>query len=273
MAAAMSLWVVATVFYGASLGMTQASCNGLLLDMAADAVDDMYDGCRDKMECKVRRDYLLNEQNQDKKMTLAWTEAEEYYKKKWGRKKSRRPSSALGKEQIMAIYIYSLDKPPIYLDFNTAVRSQRSKYKTTFRYHTLHFFLTDAIKTLRSRRTAAEKCVTIFRRVNASFRQKDLNKPIRFGAFTSGSMGQYLSAEKYGNKTCFEVTTCFGADISLYSKLGESEREVLIPPYELFKVTKIERSTANMILPCEVVYQLKSMGKTQSNLNCALFSN
>nr|XP_057923948.1 erythroblast NAD(P)(+)--arginine ADP-ribosyltransferase-like [Doryrhamphus excisus]XP_057923957.1 erythroblast NAD(P)(+)--arginine ADP-ribosyltransferase-like [Doryrhamphus excisus] len=270
MATLMSVWAVAIVVYGASLGMTQASGGGFLLDMAEDAVDDMYEGCRDKMECKVRKDYLLQERHQDKNLRLAWAEAEDYYRKIWGRKMSRRRSNALGKEQIMAIYIYSLDKPPVYLDFNTEVRSQRSEYKTTFRYHTLHFFLTDAIEKLRLRRTAAEKCLTIFRRANAFFHQK-ANTIIRFGSFTSGAMGQYLKAEKYGNKTCFEVTTCFGADISLYSKLGESEREVLIPPYELFKVTKIERSTPKMKLPCEVVYKLKSMERTLSNLNCALF--
>ncbi len=170
----------------------------------------------------------------------------------------------------MAIYVYTLDKPKIYLDFNHAVQTRKSKYKTTFRYHTLHFFLTDALQTLNARKPEAERCLTGYRRVNSSFRQDVLNKMIRFGSFTSSSMGCYPSAERFGDKSCFEIVTCSGADVSLYSKLGESEREALIPPYEVFKVTKIERRSDQKSLPCEVVYKLKSTRKTLSNLNCAL---
>lgn len=231
----------------------------------------MYAGCRDKMEYRVRKEYLLNEKNKDKNVTLAWGEAEKYFNKIWKGKKGRRPSSALGKEQIMAIYMYTLDKPKIYIDFNNAVRTQKPAYKTTFRYHTLHFFLTDALQTLNARKPSAERCVTGYRRVNSYFSQHAVNKLIRFGSFTSSSMGWYPSAERFGEKSCFEIVTCFGADVSLYSKLGESEREALIPPYELFKVTKIERRSAQRNLPCEVVYKVKSTGTTLSSMNCALF--
>lgn len=223
------------------------------------------------MEYKVRKEYLANEKNKDKNFTLAWSEAEKYYNKKWKRKKAKRPSTSLGKEQIMSIYVYTLDKPKIYLDFNDAVRTQKSKYKTTFRYHTLHFFLTDALQTLNTRKPDAERCLTGYRRVNSCFRQDILNKVIRFGSFTSSSMGWYPSAERFGDKSCFEIVTCSGADVSLYSKLGESEREALIPPYEVFKVSKIERRSDQKSLPCEVVYKLKSTRKSLSNTNCALF--
>lgn len=241
------------------------------LDLAPNAVDDMYAGCKDKMEYRVKKEYLANERNKDKNFTLAWGEAEKYYNKKWKHKKGKRPSTSLGKEQIMAIYVYTLDNPKIYLDFNEAVRTQRSKYKTTFRYHTLHFYLTDALQTLNARKLEAERCLTGFRRVDSYFSQDVLNKVIRFGSFTSSSMGWYPSADRFGDKSCFEIITCSGADVSLYSKLGESEREALIPPYEVFKVTKIDRRSDQKGLPCEVVYKLKSAGKSLSNLNCALF--
>ena len=62
-----------------------------------------------------------------------------------------------------------------------------------------------------------------------------------------------------------------GADFSLYSKL-ENQAEVLIPPYEVFKVVEIKkRSTMQPDLPCEVVYKVKSTGYV-SKLNCALFT-
>lgn len=262
--------------YGVSTGIAKDSAEPGLkdqppLDLAPNAVDDMYTGCKDKMEHRVRKEYLVNERNKDNNFTLAWSQAEKYYNKKWRPKKGKRPPTSLGKEQIMAIYAYTLDTPKIYLDFNTAVRTQKSKYRTTFRYHTLHFFLTDALQTLNARKPEEERCLTGFRRVNSYFSQDVLNRVIRFGSFTSSSMGWYPSAARFGNKSCFEIVTCSGADISLYSKLGEAEREALIPPYEVFKVSKIERRSDQKSLPCEVVYKLKSTGKTLSNLNCALF--
>ncbi|KAM7419015.1 hypothetical protein PAMA_016232 [Pampus argenteus] len=272
----MAVWMAILMTYGASIGIAKISAepglnNQVPLDLAPNAVDDMYTGCKNKMENRVKNEYLANEKNKDRNFTLAWVEAEKYYNKKWKRRKGKQPSTALGKEQIMAIYIYTLDKPKIYLDFNNAVRTQKSKYKTTFRYHTLHFFLTDALQTLNARKPEAERCLTGFRRVNSYFRQDVLNKGIRFGSFTSSSMGWYPSADRFGDKTCFEITTCYGADISLYSMLGESEREALIPPYEVFKVMKIEKRSDWKSLPCELVYKVKSIGKTLSNLNCALF--
>ncbi len=241
------------------------------LDLAPNAVDDMYNGCKDKMEYRVREQYLINEKNKDKNFTLAWGEAEKYYNKIWKGKKGKRPSATLGKGQIMSLYVYTLDKPKIYLEFNNAVRTQKSVYKTTFRYHTLHFFLTDALQTLSARRNEGERCLTGYRRVDSYFSQDVVNKIIRFGSFTSSSMGWYPSAERFGEKSCFEIITCFGADVSLYSKLGEAEREALIPPYEVFKVTKVERRSERKSLPCEVVYKVKSTRKTLSNVNCALF--
>ncbi|XP_040001935.1 ecto-ADP-ribosyltransferase 5-like [Xiphias gladius] len=274
--AMMGVWAAVLMTYGIYIGFAKNSAESWFkghvpLDLAPNAVDDMYTGCKDKMDSRVKKQYLTNERNKDKNFTLAWGEAEKYYNKKWRRKKGKRPSTALGKEQIMAIYVYTLDKPNVYLDFNNAVRTQKSMYMTTFRYHTLHFFLTDALQTLNSRKPEAERCLTGYRRVNSYFSQDVLNKVIRFGSFTSSSMGWYPSAERFGDKSCFEIVTCSGADISLYSKLGESEREALIPPYEVFKVTKTERRSDQKSLPCEVVYKLKSTGKVLSHLNCALF--
>ncbi|XP_047197797.1 NAD(P)(+)--arginine ADP-ribosyltransferase 1 isoform X2 [Hippoglossus stenolepis] len=232
----------------------------------------MYAGCRDKMETRVQKQYLANEKNKDKDFMLAWGVAEKYYNKQWKRK-GKRPSTGLGREQIMALYVYSLDKPSVYLEFNDAVRTNRSVYMTTFKYHALHFFLTDALQTLSARKPEAERCLTGYRRVDSYFSQDVLNKLIRFGSFTSSSMGWYPSSERFGDKSCFEIVTCSGADISLYSKLGEAEREALIPPYEVFKVAKMERRSDLKSLPCEVVYKLKSTRKTLSRLNCSLFKN
>ncbi|XP_029917652.1 ecto-ADP-ribosyltransferase 5-like [Myripristis murdjan] len=268
--------VVAAVImtYGVVKNAAELGLNDYLsLDMAPNSVDDMYAGCKDKMEIRVKTRYLETEKNKDRNFTQAWAEAERYYNRKWRKwKKGKRPSTALAKEQVMAVFVYTLDKPKVYLDFNNAVRTQKSKYKTMFRYHTLHFYLTDAIQTLNTRKPEAERCLTSYRRVNSYFSKENvLNKMIRFGSFTSSSLGWYPSTSRFGDKSCFEIFTCLGADVSLYSKLGESEREVLIPPYEVFKVTRIKTRSQDKSLSCETVYKVKSTGKSLSNLNCALF--
>ncbi|XP_032417762.1 ecto-ADP-ribosyltransferase 5-like [Xiphophorus hellerii] len=231
------------------------------LNMAPDSVDDMYDKCEEKMKDKIEKDVLQNEKNKDTNFTGAWNKAEEYYKREW--EKNNPP---LMKEQIMAAHAYTLEEPPLYSEFNKAVRTQKSVYKTKFPYHTLHFYLTMFLRTIKPK---AENCVTVFRRTKCEFSKNVLNKQIRLGAFSSSSMGDYPD-EEFGTQSCFEITTCFGANISEYSAFPK-ENEVLVPPYEVFKVTEIKKSSEHNKLPCKVVYKLQST-KTSSNLNCAFFN-
>ena len=134
----------------------------------------------------------------------------------------------------------------------------------TFGYHALHFLLTTAIQAKTA--SGGNKCLTVHRRVNRYFCQDVENKEIRFGRFTSTSLGRYAT-EAFGDKSCFKILTCMGADISPYSTFP-NEAEVLIPPYEVFKVVKIEKPTSKR--PCEVVYTVKHT-RAYSKLNCALF--
>ncbi|KAJ0033163.1 hypothetical protein NQD34_000270 [Periophthalmus magnuspinnatus] len=256
-----SVWAALLLSHTALMGsaMEPAQPHVLALDMALDSVDDMYNGCEKEMYVTVRQKYLpLEKKNTQNNFTAAWRVAKEYYKKNW---KEKRPS--LGKEQIMSIYMYTLEVPNVYIDFNNAVRTQGPVYKNSFKYHTLHYFLTRAIQKLN--KVGAERCVTVYRRVNAYFTQDCLNKPVRFGSFTSASLGRYPSPARFGKKSCFEITTCFGAAVWQYSKM--KEREVLVPPYEVFKVTQIRKRSENSDLPCEFVYTLKS-SDVLSRLNC-----
>ncbi|XP_029003422.1 ecto-ADP-ribosyltransferase 5-like [Betta splendens] len=206
--------------------------------------------------------YLLNETNMDMNYKMAWQISEKAY---WSKYKLIKP---LEKDLFKAIYVYTLVYPKIYPDLNNAVRTQKSQYKTTFRYHALHFFLTRAIQTLNAGKPERERCLTSYRRTSVSFSQDVLNKEFRFGSFTSSSQEDYLGAH-FGEESCFKIVTCFGADIQRYSVYG-NEREVLIPPYEVFKVSKIITGTKlNRQKRCSVIYEVQSAG-TSSNLNCAL---
>ncbi|XP_042558789.1 ATP-binding cassette sub-family B member 6-like [Clupea harengus] len=60
------------------------------------------------------------------------------------------------------------------------------------------------------------------------------------------------------NELCFEVRTCHGANVSKYSRYPE-EKEVLIPPYETFKIKKvIKKGNGQTVMNCDTVYQLES---------------
>uniref|UniRef100_A0A4W5KCY9 NAD(P)(+)--arginine ADP-ribosyltransferase n=1 Tax=Hucho hucho TaxID=62062 RepID=A0A4W5KCY9_9TELE len=230
--------------------------NTFPLDIAPKSIDDQYNGCSDYMHNEVSNVYLPNEKKTNSDFNNAWNEARE----------NAKPSiHGLQKVHSMAIYVYTNEKPKIYPDFNRQVRESRSIYGTTFQYHSLHFYLTEAIKMLNRSHTS---CRTTYRRTNVTFDQDVVNKTIRFGTFTSSTLDRVIGKDSFGGKSCFETSTCFGADISNYSRYPE-EREVLIPPYEVFTVTNIQTNSTEKNLWCEVVYTLVSAG-VQSDLNCKL---
>ncbi|XP_056123113.1 ecto-ADP-ribosyltransferase 5-like [Rhinichthys klamathensis goyatoka] len=252
---------------GKSGAVTEARAgeNSVLpLDMAENSVDDMYNTCDVKMKERVKED-LENEKNKDKTFKEVWDSSEKVVHEKFKNVKY------LGKDQIVAIYYYTSGKDDAYRNFNAAVRTQRHQYETTFGYHALHFLLTTAIQVERAFEEKLKKkklCLTGYRRVDEYFNQDVKNTKFRFGSFTSASLGNY-GKKLFGDKSCFEIFTCMGADVSLYSKF-ENEKEVLIPPYEVFKVVEIKKRVGSE-LPCEVVYKVKSTETPVSNLNCALF--
>ncbi|XP_024265768.2 GPI-linked NAD(P)(+)--arginine ADP-ribosyltransferase 1-like [Oncorhynchus tshawytscha] len=230
--------------------------NPFPLDMAPTSIDDQYVGCRANISIQVNTDYLPREKKTSTNFNNAWNKAEAEAK----------PSlHGLQKEHSKAIYVYTDEDCEIYPDFNREVRDGRSNYGTTFQYHSLHFYLTEAIQILKQSQTT---CMTTYRRTNVYFDQDVVNKDIRFGTFTSSTLNKKIGRDSFGETSCFEITTCFGADISHYS-VFTGEREVLIPPYEVFTVSNIQKKSPENNLWCKFVYTLVSTGN-QSDLNCKL---
>ncbi|XP_021475059.2 NAD(P)(+)--arginine ADP-ribosyltransferase 2 [Oncorhynchus mykiss] len=241
------------------------------LDMVPDSVDDMYNGCTEQMYNKVQKEYLPNEINKVGIFKQAWMKAEgcatiENVKKRFQKDKSKYNPKELPHDHIKAICAYSGGQSKMYPVFNQAVRTSRTEYTTSFQFHSLHFLLTDAIRLLKLNQ---KSCHTTYRRTNMEFVSK-VNKEIRFGFFASSSLDKGIST-RFGDKSCFEIETCFGADLKSYPKLGNYEKEVLIPPYEVFKVTAVLKKENDKNLWCDVVYTVKSITKPRSNLNCKLF--
>ncbi|XP_029501245.1 NAD(P)(+)--arginine ADP-ribosyltransferase 2-like [Oncorhynchus nerka] len=241
------------------------------LDMVPDSVDDMYNGCTEQMYNKVQKEYLPNEINKVGIFKQAWMKAEgcatiEKVKKRFQKDKSKyNPKDKLPHDHIKAICAYSGGQSKMYPVFNQAVRTSRTEYTTSFQFHSLHFLLTDAIRLLKLKQNT---CHTTYRRTNMEF-SGEVNKEIRFGLFASSSFLKNLT--HFGEKSCFEIKTCFGADLKSYPEMGNYEKEVLIPPYEVFKVTAVLKKENDENLWCNVVYKLKSI-KTLSNLNCNIFN-
>ncbi|XP_053186897.1 T-cell ecto-ADP-ribosyltransferase 1-like [Scomber japonicus] len=223
------------------------------LDMVPEAVDDMYRGCKKEMANKVNKKYFKKEFNGAFKQ--AWINAE-----KCSNKPKDAVDKALDKNHLRAICAYSSND--IYSQFNKAVRTSKKTYSSSFKFHSLHYWLTSAIQILKDH----QGCHTTFRRTGIVFTGK-VNSLIRFGTFASSSFRRDLYA--FGRETCFQVRTCLGAYLKHYPIFQTTEQEVLIPPYEIFKIKKIYngQGTFPPLPDCKRVFILESAGK-QSNLNC-----
>ncbi|XP_053169832.1 ecto-ADP-ribosyltransferase 5-like [Scomber japonicus] len=215
------------------------------LGMVPEAVDDMYDGCREKMEKKVNNTYFKKENVGEFKE--AWQEAENC-----SNIQSLPEDKALTKTHKLAICVYT--SRDVYKEFNTAVRTGKNIYSSSFRFHSLHFWLTTAIQILNNN----QSCHTTYRRTGTVFTGK-LNDIIRFGMFASSS--KYSDLTPFGNETCFQIETCSGAYLNDYSVFNDEE-EVLIPPYETFKITHIYEGRAQRPWLRQVHHSTETLVKT-----------
>lgn len=224
----------------------------LPLDMAQDSIDDMYDGCRSKSMSLINL-YGVFEWYVNKNFSYAWALVE---------RKAKKPvHKHLQDDHATSLYIFTkLDD--IRRDFNKELKMGKHKYTTDdFRFHFFYFYLTDAVQALNPNNS---ECRTVYLRTWKRFYQNIVNTNIRFGAFT-WAVSSKQSFEVNGNVSCFEIQTCFGADITHYSS-RKQKGQVLIPTYEVFKVTDVLKNDPW----CSVVYKLQSTKKPKADQNCKL---
>lgn len=214
--------------------------SGFQLNMAPDSVDDQFQGCETNTFNLIRDKILPEEFISNAGFANVWG--------------SQESSTDLYKRIIKVYTSY------YYADFNSAVSSGRRNYFSSFPYKAMHFLLTRATQMYR-----VKKCVDVFRRTTVSFNTNVRGYEMRFGRFASSSFKMNLNM--FGTISCFKIRTCFGADISSISQ-SPTEAEVLIPPFEKFKIVSVKKRKKN----CNVLYTLQSTG-TQSNMNCELLKN
>lgn len=199
------------------------------LDMARNSLDDQYIGCEDNMSNKVKSVYLGKELA-DKKIDFktGWNFGIQYM--------TKNPHPHLTLEQATAIYAYTMNTP-LFCQFNTAVRNGGGSNYNTFPFKALHFYLTTALTILHREQNSG--CRDVFRGETIS-RTVKVGEIVRFSQFASCSVDKDRAKSFAGKDgTVFSINTCQGVPITEYSS-KKYEEEVLIPPYEKFKVQSVK---------------------------------
>ncbi|KAM5183016.1 ecto-ADP-ribosyltransferase 5 isoform 1-T1 [Callospermophilus lateralis] len=234
----------------------------LPLGLAPDTFDDAYVGCLEEMEEKAAL-LLKEEMVHHTLLRESWEAAQ----KAWEHRRQGLTLPLGFKAQHgIAIMVYTNSSNTLYWELNQAVRMggvSREYYMRHFPFKALHFYLTRALQLLRSHggcsRGSGE---VVFRGVSSlRFEPKRLGDSVRLGQFASSSLDEAV-AHRFGNATFFSLRTCFGARIQALSVFPE-EREVLIPPHEVFLVTGFSQDG-----PWNLV-TLWSYNRTCSHFNCA----
>ncbi|XP_042636891.1 ecto-ADP-ribosyltransferase 5 [Orycteropus afer afer] len=234
----------------------------LPLGLAPDTFDDAYVGCAEEMEEKAAS-LLKEEMACHTLLRESWVAAQEAWEH---RRRGLTLPPGFQAQHAVAIMVYTNSTNTLYSELNHAVRTgggSRELYMRHFPFKALHFYLTRALQLLRgSGGCSREPGEVVFRGVGSlRFEPKRLGDSVRLGQFASSSLDEAV-ARRFGNATLFSLRTCFGAPIQAFSVFPE-EREVLIPPHEVFLVTRFSQDGAWSLVT------LWSYNQTCSHFNCA----
>ncbi|XP_038656839.1 erythroblast NAD(P)(+)--arginine ADP-ribosyltransferase-like [Scyliorhinus canicula] len=151
--------------------------------------------------------------------------------------------AALRREHLMAIHAYTQESP-LYREFNEAVRqygTSEASYHDNFRFKSFHYLLSIALETLKS------DVHNTFRGVPLLFHARE-GDAVRLDQFSSTSfdvrVAKAFLKENSTDNTLFEIDTELGVPVSKFSATY-FENEVLIPPIEVFEVTKLSHWERN----------------------------
>ncbi|XP_075054490.1 ecto-ADP-ribosyltransferase 5-like [Mixophyes fleayi] len=196
------------------------------LNMSSDAFDDQYEGCTEDMENTVITKLLTKEKCDDAEFSTTWDNAA----LRWKEMKVSVPSG-FRDEYGIAIMVYTNIESSVYSNFNEAVRNYQGQ--SSFRYHSLHFYLTQGVRLMRS--TCWWAPWSVYRGVKGIyFDPSNIGEKIRLGQFSSSSTNRTV-AERFGTDSFFTLTSCFGVNVKRFSYVPEQE-EVLIPVDEVFEM-------------------------------------
>jgi len=168
-----------------------------------------------------------------------WQEKEESIQAHLGR-------AGLTNDEIFAIICYTLEKPPVYRHFNGDTRKGYTGDGMDFPI--LSYLLREACRKILAATPRENRTRIVYRGVSIQF-SAEPGQIVRFGSYTSttGSIAVAEDFQKNSTGTQFVIVTKIGASIKMLSAFPE-EDEVLIPPYEVFRVHRIEEEPSRIFL-------------------------
>ncbi|NXV72710.1 NARE ribosyltransferase, partial [Atlantisia rogersi] len=222
------VWLLGTV---ASVSPMHKEVPIMEMDMVPNSFDDQYLGCSEMMEEKLQ-ELNYTEFDTNEIYAVAWKEAITQLQGRMSQ------SSVLQPVQAIALMAYTLNDPPLQKEFNAAVHEagrSREEYLHNFQFKALHFLLTKALHALRD--VQPHHCYHVYLGVVNIIFTAQPGEIVRFGMFAYSSLDK-MHAENIDKGTIFSVETCYGVLIRDFS-FFQDEDEVLIPPFETFKVTRM----------------------------------
>ncbi|NXX99975.1 NARE ribosyltransferase, partial [Centropus bengalensis] len=250
------------VLLAGNLPITIANCQmdpgpnrEIPMDMALNSFDDRYEGCTEMMEQELE-ELNRTEFASNKVYAEGWTKAVA----RWQKSRHCIPKvPGMRPEHVIAILAYT-EECPLYKEFNKAVPKagrSRQEYLRTFNFKVLHFLLSEALRILKDSRSG--RCYSVYRGIKGHHFTAQRLQSVRFGSFASTSLRKDVAME-HGEDTLFSVYTCYGALIRDFSCFPREE-EVLVPPFEKFKVTSVTNTAHGARI------QLRSQ-KVHNTYNC-----
>ncbi|KAM6162635.1 ecto-ADP-ribosyltransferase 4 [Erethizon dorsatum] len=227
-------------------------------DLAPDSFDDQYQGCSKQVMAELNQgDYFTEEIDSHKNYSRTWQKAH----LTWLSQEKALPTN-MTVTHAVALLVYTLNNH-VRIDFSRAMASAARSpqlYKHSFHFKYLHYYLTSATQLLRTELSMKSHtlCYEVYYGMKDVHFVAKIGDTIRFGQFLSTSLLRE-EAQKFGTKTLFTIFTCLGAPVQNFSL----QKEVLIPPYELFKVVNTSYHPKGDWL------QLRSAGNL-STYNCQL---
>ncbi|KAM7394328.1 hypothetical protein PAMP_021140 [Pampus punctatissimus] len=198
------------------------------LDKALEAVDDLYDGCKEKaLEMVIDSGLLKQELNRS-----------EEFQKAWHYPKCSDLIPGRVKEHSAALWTYENYKE-FQNTFNNAVETMGgnvSIYKNNFHFKSLHFLLMNSMKLL-----PQNECKNVYAISDIKYEAKKGSK-VRFGRFTSVQTDTAM-IEDIDGPTFLNITTCFFVNLSNFCNTNDDAG--IISPTEEFTVVDVKEKQSD----------------------------
>ncbi|KAM3623153.1 uncharacterized protein V6R79_007713 [Siganus canaliculatus] len=229
---------------------------GKLLDMAPDAVDDMYDGCHEQAVDKFIVSGLL-EQEMDKNEAFHKAQSSANQCLKWKLGKTKNHTTAL--------MTYTEADEKFRNKFNGAVETlgvNDNTYKNQFHFKSLHFLLMDSMTYSRN------NCKTFYALAEETYTAVKGSK-VRLGRFLQVYPNIADIFVDLEDAILLKITSCFFVELSPY--VCNDDNSVLLSPAEVFTVEDVDPTNYDYHEAAYTEINLKHSA-VNSTHNCFMFT-